>query len=363
MNCKSKISIFFLISIWLINACAPAESVSTVTIEPSRSSADLSGVKAYLLEHAKALQATGLQIQQQSDQYYTIAKSGNFDYVSLWQDKRSEVKTILLESRRLFIQSNPQYEQMEGIVAGTPSLSQYDVILDAGTSGKDGGENVVPFDLTLPDGRLLPKPGHLFFVLEGALWGTDPDFVVPNLPADLNDNGAIDLGDSLPDANVLKAAADAFVSYVADLNKDAEAWQPTEAEAFGALVANVPTFSDFIDSWKNSRFVSGNQATEQEFVSTSRLSDLTDNVQSWQTIYSGLSPLVKTVDTDADSQIAKNLQDLHDYVADLYAQEQAGKRFTPEEAELLSAEGQNRATAIAGQVSQVAASLNIKIEE
>jgi hypothetical protein len=202
----------------------------------------------------------------------------------------------------------------------------------------------------------------LFFILEGSLWGTNPDFAVPNLQADLDGNGQIDLGDSLPDANVLKAATDAFVSYVADLNKDAEAWRPTEAEAFGALVANVPTFSNFIDSWKNSRFVSGDQATEREFVSTSRLSDLTDNVQSWQTIYSGLSPQVKTVDADADAQITKSLQDLHAYVSNLYSQEQSGKRFTPEEADLFSAEGQNRATSIAGQISQVAAQLGITLE-
>ena len=43
-----------------------------------------------------------------------------------------------MASRHLFIQSNPQYEQMEGIAAGTPSLRQYDIILDAGTSAAEG---------------------------------------------------------------------------------------------------------------------------------------------------------------------------------------------------------------------------------
>ena len=344
---------------FLMSACTPAAQTPTAT---AQSSADLSGVKNYLLDHTRALLATGKQIQVQADAYYALAKDANFDYVALWQNRPSDVKTVLLETRRLFIQSNPQYEQMEGIVAGTPSLSQYDVILDAGASAAEGGDNVVPFDLKLPDGRVLPKPGHLFFILESALWGTDPDFTVPNLQADLDGNGQIDLGDSLPDANVLKGAADTFVMYVEELNKAAEAWQPTEEEAFGALLANVPTFSDFIDSWKNSRFVLGAQSTQREFVSTSRLSDLTDNVQSWQTIYAGLSPQVRAVDPDADSQIVSSLQNLHDYVANLYAQEQAGKHFTPEEADLLSAEGRDRATSIAGQISQVAAELGISLE-
>ena len=330
---KTKFFVAIVLFALLVSACAPAAQPAAPTADPAESSADLSGVKNYLLDHTRALQATGLQIQEQADQYYSLARDANFDYAALWQNQQPQVQAVLMESRRLFIQSNPQYEQMEGIVAGTPSLSQYDVILDAGTSGAEGGEDVVPFDLTLPDGRVLPKPGHLFWVLESSLWGTNPDFIVPNLQADVDGNGQVDLGDSLPDANVYKAAADAFVSYVADLNKAAETWQPTEEEAFGALVGNVPTFSDFIDSWKNSRFVMGAQATENEFVATSRLSDLTDNVQSWQTIYSGLSPLAKTVDADADAQIVNNLQSLHDYVSGLYAQEQSGKRFTPEEAE------------------------------
>lgn len=364
MISKTKICGVLLGFALLISACsAPAPTPApTATPASTDSVVDLSNVKTYLLKHAKDLQGSAAQMQQQANSYYDLAKTVNFDYAKLWQDKQSDVKAIILESRRIFIQSNPQYEEMEGIVAGTPSLSQYDVILDAGTSGAEGGDAVVPFDLTLPDGRVLPKPGHLFLVLESMLWGTNPAFLAPNMQADLDGNGKADPGDSLPDANVFKAAADSFAMYVADLNKDASTWQPTSQEAFGALIANVPTFSNFIDSWKNSRYVMGNQSTETEFVSSSRLSDLVSNVQSWQTIYAGLSPLVKTVDANADTQIIKSLQDLHDYVADLYAREQGGKHFTPEEADTFSAEGQNRATAIAGQIDQVAAELGIKLE-
>ena len=47
----------------------------------------------------------------------------------------------------------------------------------------------------------------------------------------------------------------------------------------------------------------------------------------------------------------------------MYQQEQGGKRFSPEEADLLGTEAQNRATAITGQVTQVAAELNIALEQ
>ena len=50
-------------------------------------------------------------------------------------------------------------------------------------------------------------------------------------------------------------------------------------------------------------------------------------------------------------------------MADVYKQEQDGKTFTPEEADTLGGEAQSRATSIAGQVSQVAARLNVEIDE
>ena len=49
------------------------------------------------------------------------------------------------------------------------------------------------------------------------------------------------------------------------------------------------------------------------------------------------------------------------YVARLRKQERAGKRFTPQQAETLGRAAQERATAIAGQVTQAAARLKVKI--
>jgi hypothetical protein len=344
----------------LFNACAPATQAPTATPKPA--SADLSALKSYVETQSSALHDSVVKIQAASNTYYKLAKDVNFDYKTLWAQHPDDVRNALTDARTTFIAANPQYERMEGVVAGVPDLSQYDVILDAGTAGTDGGDSAVPFDLTLPDGRILPKPGNLFEVTEATLWGTDPAYSIAGLQPDFNGNGQVDLGDSLPDANVLKSAADAFEKYTADLHTAAVNWQPTQAEAFGALVANVPTFSDFMDGWKNSRFIAGNASRERGFVATSRLSDLSDNILSWQTIYKGLSPAVKIVAADQDKQITKNLVELQKYVSDLYAQEKAGKHFTAEEADLLTSEGQNRATAIAGQISQVAAQLGIKLE-
>lgn len=365
----SKFNIFGVILVLtiLLNACAPtttpvAVSTEAATTAPVAVSSDLSGLKTYVKMQSTALNNSAVRLQGVSNDYYNLVKDANFDYKTLWAKNPLAVRTMVMAARTAFIAANPEYERMEGVVAGVPSLSQFDVILDAGTAATTGGDSVVPFDLTLPDGRILPKPGNLFEVTEATLWGTDPAYTVADLQPDLNENGQVDLGDNLPDANVLKSAADAFEKYTADLLAAAKDWQPTDAEAFGALVANVPTFSDFMDGWKNSRFIAGSASKERGFVATSRLSDLSDNILSWQTIYVGLSPAIKAKSADLDAQITKDLEALQKYVSDLYAQEKGGKHFTAEEADLLTTEGQNRATAIAGQIAQAAAQLGIKLE-
>jgi hypothetical protein len=82
-----------------------------------------------------------------------------------------------------------------------------------------------------------------------------------------------------------------------------------------------------------------------------------------QVVYAEVKPLVAEHDPDQAEQIDANLAALRDYVAGIYAEEQAGKVFTAEEADSLGAEAQDRATAIAGQVTQVAAALGIELAE
>ena len=63
------------------------------------------------------------------------------------------------------------------------------------------------------------------------------------------------------------------------------------------------------------------------------------------------------------TEIEQGLSDLKAFVADVHSQETGGKRFTPEEADLLGAEAQDRATAITGKITQVAGELNVELQE
>jgi hypothetical protein len=121
--------------------------------------------------------------------------------------------------------------------------------------------------------------------------------------------------------------------------------------------------SEYFNSWKNSRFILGDASEQRDFVVISRLADIQNILGSLQIVYGEVKPLVESTDAAQAAQIEQSLADLKSFVGDVYAREQGGYQHTPEEADVLGAEAQNRATAIAGQVAQIAAKLNIKIEE
>jgi hypothetical protein len=332
-----------------------------VVAQAKKPVADLASIKTYLVTKAFVLRTHTDAFKRASTQYYYLAAAKQFNYEQLWTEQPALVVAALTDARAAWLAASPLYEQVEGIVAGVPSLAEYDVILDAGTSAAEGGDSVVPFDLALPDGRVLVKPGNLFGVTESTLWGTEPAYIVPGLWADLNGDGVRDFGETLPDANVLYAGAAALDLYTGGLQGAADAWAPTETDAFTALVTMVPTMAEYFASWKESRFVKGEASTQRDFNVISRLADIQDILGSLQVVYAGVSPLVSAVDAAEDGRIAGGLSDLKAFVADIHAQEQAGRRFTPEEADLLGAEAQHRATALTGQIAQMAARLGIPL--
>jgi len=345
----------------VLAACAP--QTPAVVPDPTVARVDLSSIKTYLLEKLVELKTNTVQLKTVSDRYYSLAAGANFDYPALWQSNAADVQQTVEAARTAWIAASPLYEQMEGIVAGVPSLAQFDVILDAGAAGAEDPENAVPFDLTLPDGRVLTKPGNLFGVSESALWGTYADFTAQDVQPDFDGNGTLDFGEALPDANVLKAAVDALDSYTGELQTAAQGWQPTESDAFTALVVMVPTMSEYFDSWKNSRFVTGEASDQRDFVAISRLADIQGIIGSLQVVYQNVRSLVASIDTAQADQIEQGLTDLKAFVADVHAKEQSGQRFSAEEADLLGAEAQNRATAITGQIAQAAAQLDISLAD
>lgn len=335
----------------------------TATPSPAQAATDLGQIKSYLSEQVQSLKRASATLVDESDRYYALAKDVDFDYSVLWAQQQEAVVTSLSAARAAWMQASPLYERSEGIVAGAPALATFDVILDAGASGVDDPEAAAPFDLTLPDGRVLPRPGNLFGVTESTLWGTEPAYVIGDVAADWDGDGVVSFGEMLPDANVLKGGVDALDSYTGELLAAVDAWEPTLPEAFTILVVMIPTMSEYFASWRDSRFVSGDASTQRDFVAISRLADIQDILGGLEVVYAQVQPLAETVDAEQSLQVAEGLRDLKRFVAEIYADEQSGRRYTPEEADILGAEAQNRATAITGQISQIAAELSIELAE
>lgn len=377
------VGILLLLALALMMACSPSGSPSA---PPSPASAaaragtaaqqvggeqpvsgggpasDLADTKAYLLARSAELRDHTAALHQAADQYYQLAQAAAFDYIALWQNQQSEVTRVLLDARAQFLAANPSYELMEGIVAGVPDLAHFDIDLDAGVPAAEGPDNVVSFDVPLPDGRVLEKPGNYFYLAELTLWGTNPAWVAAGVRPDLDGNGTVDFGEVLPDANVLKGVAAGFADMATDLRAASEAWHPTLSDAFSALVVMVPTMEEYFQAWKESRYVSGDQATSPQFVAASRLQDIADILGGLQVVYANVQPLIAVADPAQAQHTETALDDLRALVVQLLSREQAGIQFQPEDADLLGAEAQNRATAIAGQITQAAAKLGITLQ-
>lgn len=324
--------------------------------------ADLTGVKTYLTLHTVKLAGFTAGFRSLAEDYDELAAGVAYDHARLLSDHRAEIAPLLAKAKKLWTEGNPYYERVEGIVAGTPSLAEYDIILDAGSSKAEDPESAVPFDLELADGRVLEQPGNLFNLTEGLLWGTRQELTV-RAKADLDADGEIAFGEALPDARVFTAAADAFDRYARELDTDAKAWQPTPSDAFTALVVMVPTMSEYFGQWKESRFVRGDAATGDSFNVVSRLSDISDIVSGLEVVYDGVEPAIAEVDAAAATQTRAELAGLAAFITDLRAQESSGRRFTPAQADRLGADAQERGSAVAGQVTQHAAQLGVEIQQ
>jgi len=343
-------------------ACGDDDPKSEPDRPAAAAGADLAAIKDYLLEHTEQLVTDSGAVRQNAEDYYKLAKSTDFDYGALLGEHRAEVQRLIEQGQEGFASANPSYEQMEGVVAGVPSLAEYDVIIDAGSDASDP-ENAVPFDVKTPAGREFKQPGNFNYLIETSVYGTEPKFAAKGVEPDLDGDGKVEFGEAVPDADFYVAAARGFEKYSKELDTAAREWEPSPADALTALVVMTPTMSEYFGAWKNSRFIAGDKATEKAFVAASRLQDIADILGGLVLVYDNVKPLVAKADVQQADQTKQSLTKLHAFAAQLRDKEAGGRKYTAEEADTLGSQAQERAEAIAGQITQAAAKLNIEIQE
>ena len=257
----------------------------------ARSRTTCSTHTAGLQEHTAALAAD-------AEAYHALAEEAGFDYEQLLADNREEVAALIEKMQGTFQEANPAYEEMEGVVAGVPSLADFDVIIDAGADKSDP-ENAVPFSITTPGGKTYEQPGNFMFLTETSLWGTEEQFAAKGVEPDLDGDGKVEFGEALPDADFLVAAASDFAANAKELDAAAQEWEPTPEDAFTALVVMTPTMSEYFEAWKHSRFVAGDKAEETAFVAASRLQDIADILGGLVLVYDNVEPTIAEDDPAA----------------------------------------------------------------
>src|SRR5918994_423078 len=280
-----------LIALAIVATGCGGDDDDETTSAAAHGSANLTAVKDYLTDHSARLAEQTATLRELGEEYHELAEAAGFDYQRLLSENREDVQRILEESKAAFSEANPSYEEMEGIVAGVPRLAQYDVDIDAGADASDP-ENAVSFSLELPNGETLKQPGNLFFVTETSLYGTNPKFLAKGTKQDVDRDGSVEFGEGIPDAEIYVAAVREFEQQANSLDADAQAFEPTPSDAITAITIMTPTMSEYFEAWKNSRFIAGEDATEQGFVAASRLSDIADILEGLVFTYDEIEPLV-----------------------------------------------------------------------
>ena len=182
-------------------ACGGDDSAKKTTPTPEAST-DLSAIKTYLLDHTQRLSRDVATMKDNAQQYHDLAEQSGFDTKKLLADHQPEVAKLLGDAKKTYVDANPAYEEMEGVVAGVPTLADYDVIIDAGGDASDP-ESAVPFSIKTEDGKTFKQPGNLFFLVESALYGTESKW---STKGDVDGDGKVAFGEALPEPRFYLAA-------------------------------------------------------------------------------------------------------------------------------------------------------------
>jgi hypothetical protein len=206
-------------------ACGGDDESSEEQPAATKPAGDLESMKTFLIDHTDRLEQDAAEIRAAAEDYHARAEAVDFDYVRLLESDREGVQSFIAESQQAFGRANPAYEEMEGVVAGVPSLADYDVIIDAGADGSDP-ENAVPFSLKTPAGKTWKQPGNFNHLIETSVYGTEPKWAAKGVEPDLDGDGTVEFGEAMPDADFYVTAARDFEKTAKELGAAAREWHP-----------------------------------------------------------------------------------------------------------------------------------------
>jgi len=316
------------------------------SLPASESAATAASVKSYLLTKLEKIQAASQDFVKNSESYAAlVAANGGVESAAKAQPAEL-AKLVAAMQENYKAMDSFGYETIEGIVAGVPSLADYDIYLDAGVPASQGPDGVAPVELVLADGKRIEKQGALFtYIIEPALWGGDKRWVV--------ESG----GKTLPRPEILVAAAHDVNKKIGELVADAKAWNASVADCFGAMVVMTPTLSDYFEDWKESRYSEGKSG---RFQAVSRVSDMRGIMGSCQVMYEAVDNGVAEKDKALAKSVKSGFKEIMAFLDKIDDREKQGE-IKGAEIDELATQAKEKTDKLVPQIEQSAAVSGVKV--
>ncbi len=307
-------------------------------------------VKSYLLQKLEKMTTASEDFVKNSEGYSALVAEHGGSVEAAYKADPKQMEKLVAKLRDDYkAMDSFGYETIEGIVAGVPSLADYDIYLDAGVPASEGPEGVAPVVLVLVNGEKIDKQGSLFtYIIEPMLWSGDKRWVV-----------SVDSGKkSLPRPEVLSAAAKDVNKKLGELLADAKSWNASISDCFGAMVVMTPTLSDYFEDWKESRY---SKEKSGRFQAVSRVSDMRGIMGSCQVMYEAVEKKVAEKDKSLAKSVDSGFKGIMAFLDKIDAREKEGE-IKGAEIDELATQAKEKTDKLVPQIQQSAAVIGVKVE-
>ena len=161
-----------ILLVMLVLLLPPGSAFAQETSSAAATETGVDATKAYLVSGGGDMLQHVTKIQTDAQAYFDILSAADFDYQAAWAANKADLTELVSDARGQFILAHNDYEHIEGIVAGVPSLADFDGWIDAGLRASEDPENAYDWTLTLDDWRSFYSRQYLHWLLETTLWGT-----------------------------------------------------------------------------------------------------------------------------------------------------------------------------------------------
>ena len=307
-------------------------------------------VKSYLLKSLEKVTEASQDFVTNSEAYSALIAANGGSIEAAYKTEPKKIEQLIAKMQEHYkAMDSFGYETIEGIVAGVPSLADYDIYLDAGVPASEGPEAVAPVVLDLGNGQTIDKQGSLFtYIIEPMLWGGDSRWVTP-----------VDGGKKLlPRPEILAAAANDVNKKLGELLADAKAWNASVSDCFGAMIIMTPTLSDYFEDWKESRYA---KEKSGRFQAVSRVSDMRGIMGSCQVMYEAVEGQVAEKDKSLAKSVDAGFKGIMSFLDKIEKREKQGE-IGGAEIDELATQAKEQTDKLVPQIEQSAAVVGVKVE-